>query len=641
MTYYYRSGKRIAVDVTPSAVVLPKSDERTPIDMPGWQARELSPGYVLLVDQQLLDDPNAATNRSVESLGEITLRFLSSDRERDSPRRSPGTDDELRLRPTELAEVMTFPVVVNEEGDGLLFTTGDVIAQFKPSVPRNEIEAHARERGWSVERTVSHLPDTYVLHPNTKLDPFRFANELVENFHALFAHPVFIEQIPDRSQGHEHVAQAHAGDAERDASALPSAALFGQQWHLKNVGQNGALAGIDVDAPGAWQITSGSPNVVICIIDSGVESAHEVFRSPGKIVPGFDFADNDAAPEPQGSTHGTACAAVAAADFEGGRVVGIAPRCRILPIRRTEVTNHLALSEAIAWAADHGADVISCSWGIDGRRWILPDVVRSAFQYATSHGRNGAGCPIFWAAGNGDELVSDDEWASSEYTIAIAASTDQGTRASYSDFGPEVDLCAPSSGGANGITTAVNTGYTSSFGGTSSAAPLAAGVAALVLSIAPHTRWFEVRDVLQASARKIDSGGAQYDQRGHSVNYGYGQVDARQALLSIDARLEVQRATGTEALGPQVAVTLDYLRRTKAGQALIAYVGARRFAILEEIQRSPAFLEAIGGLIRLLADVGEKLSTGQKIAIPEASWTTIALAARTVMSQPPLAASSP
>lgn len=310
-----------------------------------------------------------------------------------------------------------------------------------------------------------------------------------------------------------------------------------------------------------------------------------------------------------------------------------------MPIRRADVSNHVALGEAFVWAADHGADVINCSWGIDGQSWILPDIVRAAFQYATTHGRKGAGCPIFWAAGNGNESVSMDEWASSEYTIAVAASTDQATRAFYSDFGPEVDVCAPSSGGANGISTAINGGYTTTFGGTSSAAPLAAGIGALILSLAPHMRWFELRDLLRATARKIDVDGGTYDDRGHSPQYGYGQVDAFLAVLAVDALLEVQRATGTEALAASMAMAMDAMRQSAAGRVLLEYVSARRFSILDELQRSPAFGDALGGVLRLLAHIGEMLSTGQAVTIPEASWATVALAAKTVMSLPPIATS--
>jgi subtilisin family serine protease len=630
MPYYYRAGKKVPVTVASSARVVRASDERMTAGLSGWRTVSLSSGYTLLIDQDLFDR-QFTTNRMRPDIGSLSQLILDHDRQiRREPQEETVPADDVVSFAGERAELLTFPVAVSEEGNNLLFTVGDVVAQFKLETQRPSIETYAREKGWSIQRTIAYLPNGYVLRPNTQADPFKFANELVESFGAVFAHPVFLENIPNREQA--------VWAEERDALPPTSAALFAQEWHLHNTGQNGATPGVDVDAQRAWQITTGSPDIVICIIDSGVQSGHDVFASAGKLVSGFDFAEGDTMPEPQGSSHGTACAAVAAAGSNAGRVVGIAPRCRIIPIRRTELANHVALAEAIAFAADHGADIISCSWGIDGKSWVLPDIVRASFQYATSKGRHGAGCPIFWAAGNGDESISSDEWASSEYTIAVAASTDEGRRAAYSDFGAEVDLCAPSSGGANGITTAINGGYTSTFGGTSAAAPLVAGVAALVLSLAPHMRWFEVRDLLQASARKIDAARGGYDQRGHSTSYGYGQVDAFAALTSIDALLEVQRATETEALAPSVETLLDYLRQSPAGKIISAYVSARRFGILKEIPRSVSFRESVGGVMRVLAEVGGKLAANQPIVIPEVSWSTIALAARTVMSLPPAAA---
>ncbi len=185
------------------------------------------------------------------------------------------------------------------------------------------------------------------------------------------------------------------------------------------------------------------------------------------------------------------------------------------------------------WAADHGADIINCSFGIDGRPWVLPDVVRAAIDKAVDRGRNGRGCVIFWAAGNGSELVSSDEWASYEKVITVAASTDQDVRASYSDFGPEVDVCAPSSGGKNSITTTSVGGYTDLFGGTSAAAPLTAGVAALLLSVNPNLTWSEIRDILCQSADRIDQENGKYDSNGHSDWYGHGRVNAHKALQAI------------------------------------------------------------------------------------------------------------
>lgn len=632
-TYYYRSGERIPVTLAQTARVARVADERSIPDVEGWRAVPLTSNYTLLVNDEVAsarsfraggDSALAPEDLELISQNIIAHERAREEREAFAGRRVKRAEEvELEQRP----DVVSFPAALDERGEGLLFTTGEVVAQFPASLSREQLEGLCRDYNFTLERTLSFLPNGYVLRPAMSVNPFEFANTLVETYGALMAHPVFLEQIPER-----HCAAAE----ERSAPAIPAnATLFGKQWHLHNVGQNGALPGQDINALAAWEITTGSPDITACIIDSGVTLSHESFRVAGKLVPGFDFEDQDAIPEPTTSTHGTACAAVAAAGPTSGQVLGVAPGCRIMPIRRTGLSNHLALAEAIAWAADHGADVVSCSFGIDGRPWVLPDVVRAAMKHATEQGRGGRGCPIFWAAGNGNEPVSDDEWACSQYTIAVAASEDRARRAPYSDFGPEISVCAPSSGGINGIVTAVNNGYTSQFGGTSAAAPVAAGVACLVLSLSPSLHWFEVRDLLQRAARRIDPTGGRYDARGHSHFYGYGQVDAFASLVGVSALLEVERATGVEALAADIAHFFHHIGRTPAGAALASYVSARRLDLLLALRSSNSFREALARVMRLIADAGAKLAAGQTPLIPDAIWSAVEVVVRTLRTFTP------
>ena len=227
-------------------------------------------------------------------------------------------------------------------------------------------------------------------------------------------------------------------------------------------------------------------------MDSGIDSKHEAFSKPGKVIAGYDFEDDDLSPDPTTSDHGTSCAGVATAPWGVGRTLGSAPDCSLISVRRSSnLSDQLKMAEAFVWALRNGADIISCSFGIDGKPWILPDIVQSALDSVVKNGRNGKGSIIIWAAGNGNELISDDEWATNTNVIAIGASTDEGKRAYYSDFGPELYLCAPSSGGRKGIVTTTNGGYRDDFGGTSSAAPLVAGVVGLMLSINPEFTWLD------------------------------------------------------------------------------------------------------------------------------------------------------
>jgi len=215
------------------------------------------------------------------------------------------------------------------------------------------------------------------------------------------------------------------------------------------------------------------------------------------------------------------------------------------------------------WAAQNGADVISCSWGPADGDWTdpddpvhnqvvpLPDSTRLAIEFAINQGRNGKGCVILFAAGNGNESVNNDGYASFEKLIAVAACNDREQKSAYSDFGPAVWCCFPSNHGFPSLTPGIwttdrsgglgyNSGkpdlgdaagnYTNRFGGTSSACPGAAGVAALILSRNPNLRWDEVRDIIKRSCERIDQVGGNYDVAGHSLLYGYGRVNARKAV---------------------------------------------------------------------------------------------------------------
>ena len=232
-----------------------------------------------------------------------------------------------------------------------------------------------------------------------------------------------------------------------------------------------------------------------------------------------------------------------------------------MPIRNTSLLGSMKEAEAIKWAVDHGADIISCSWGPEDGDWgdkhdpahkeysYIAPFTQLAIDNAVTQGRNGKGCVVFFAAGNGNENVKYDGYISYQNVIAISASNDTNKRSIYSDFGKAVWCCFPSDDFGdeefkhpepltNGIYTTDRRGvkgdggqnYVENFGGTSSACPGAAGVAALILSANPDLTWTQVRDILKDTSEKIDPKGGKYDAYGHSQYYGYGKIDAYKAV---------------------------------------------------------------------------------------------------------------
>ena len=337
---------------------------------------------------------------------------------------------------------------------------------------------------------------------------------------------------------------------------------FPQQWHLKKTTISGTQVDAHANVEAAWSLSTGQ-GATIAIIDDGVDIDHQEFRSLGKVIAPRDVTRKINNPRPgNGDNHGTACAGVACADGNFG-ASGVAPKSRLIPIRLASVLGSQAEADAFVWAAQNGADVISCSWGPEDGVWFrpedprhnqfvpLPDSTRLAMDFAVNQGRNGKGCVILFAAGNGNESVDNDGYASYSKVTAVAACNDRGKRSAYSDFGGAVWCSFPSNHGhpslTPGIWTTDRTGslgynpghplqgdggghYTNDFGGTSSACPGVAGVAALVISRNPSLRWDQVRDILKQSCDKIDQAGGNYDANGRSSLYGFGRVNAKRAV---------------------------------------------------------------------------------------------------------------
>jgi subtilisin family serine protease len=339
------------------------------------------------------------------------------------------------------------------------------------------------------------------------------------------------------------------------AFTAPSDDLVDHQWHLKNTGvvvdANWRMRkGADAKVVDAWQRmgSAGSQDITIAVIDNGFDLTHPDLQS--KVVKPWDLWNNSSRIE-QGDpryTHGTPCASVALASSNGRGIVGAAPKARFMPISGTSFSLR-ATENMFEHAVRNGADVISCSWGTTDPAFSLSPTKEETLARAAREGRNGKGCVICFAAGN-ENLDYINYYASHPDVIAVAASTSLDEHASYSNRGKEVSVCAPSNGDwpiiaarawwDDGISwetgefrfwrdgKARGQNY-KHFGGTSSAAPLVAGICALMLSENPDLTAAQVKDILQRTADKVGSP-SEYDSNGHSRKYGYGRVNALRAV---------------------------------------------------------------------------------------------------------------
>lgn len=492
-------------------------------------------------------------------------------------------------------------------GDPVIYTE-NLFVKFRDAADPDDCKAVLQEAGLTIKRELEFAVNSYfvAVPEGTGVEVFDVAETLLKRDDVEYCHPELVRERAMR-------------------------AIFPQQWHLKATTIGGVAINAHANVEAAQEITMGD-GTTIAVIDNGADLDHPEFARPGKIVAPRDVTRRSDDPRPQfgDENHGTACSGVACAAGVVG-ASGVAPRARLMPIRLASGLGSINEADAFRWAADNGADVISCSWGpVDGR-WFnpndprhnqvvpLPASTRMAMEYATTRGRGGKGCVILFAAGNGNETVDNDGYASAEFVVAVAACNDRGKRSVYSDFGTAVWCAFPSNDLGHipfgvpdpltpGIWTTDRVGsagynpgdprdgdaaglFANDFGGTSSACPGAAGVAALVLSVNPDLGWREVKELLKRSCDRIDPQGGAYGSDGRSNLYGFGRLNARTAvelarpqprngvnvsrtfdapipdLQTVAFTLEVADATVVESL----AVSVD-LKHTFIGDLVITLI---------------------------------------------------------------------
>ena len=320
--------------------------------------------------------------------------------------------------------------------------------------------------------------------------------------------------------------------------------LHGCQWHLHNDEDNEGTPGNDINLGDVWQTTKGE-GVNVAIIDETVESVHEDLGENWNA----DLSHNYLGEGQEAShfnDHGTAVAGIVAARDNGKGIIGVAPRASIVGyniLERPFSTFTLTLLDAVDAFTRNMEDIAvsNNSWGVPYLSYDLaPQLWTRALKAGATRGLDGKGVLYVFAAGNGHEIGQHPNLTGTRnsylQTLACAVDSD-GIREYYSEIDYVLWVCAPS---AN-ITTDNLNRYRQDFDGTSAAAPIVSGVAALVRSANPSLTWRDVKLILAGSARKTDpdnagweEGALKYgsDTERYSYNpeYGFGVVDATAAV---------------------------------------------------------------------------------------------------------------
>ncbi|WP_330358345.1 S8 family peptidase [Streptomyces chartreusis] len=416
-----------------------------------------------------------------------------------------GSDTEALTERSEVVDAL--PVMVDDQGAARYFVPGELTVRFTAETGDERARALVTRQGSTV-LTAQRTPGYYTVTVPPGRDLFGAVRDFSALPEALFAEP------------------SEAGFD--DALYLPDDPDFARLWGLRNAGQpvRGVVgtSGADIRATDAWDVTRGVPEVVITVIDTGAALSHPDL-APNLLPRGsedWDFADPDDIPE-DAQGHGTHVAGTAAAVDNTQGVIGVAPGCRIMPLRVNLTAGvNQNRADAISYVGRQAQAhrdrryVINCSWRTSGDHAGIRTAIRETVA---------ANVVIVFAAGNDNADTGSSPQFPGVYpeVVAVAALDSRNRRASFSNFGPTVDVSAP---GVDIWSTARGGGnvYLS---GTSMAAPHVAGVAALVWSRNLQLTQEQVRAIVENTCDDVNR-----DNPSHSGKLGRGRVSAFRAVTS-------------------------------------------------------------------------------------------------------------
>lgn len=421
---------------------------------------------------------------------------------------------------------------------------------------------------------------------------------------------------------------------ERATAAPPDDPLFGSQ-----------VAPSVVEAPEAWEQTTGDGDVTIAVIDSGVKYDHEDLAANmdesvdnhGTNLRGDDedpyprkFGEGGSSDRSYTESHGTSVAGIAGAVTNNGSGVAGLSDCSLLAVRvfdqDEDRTWASTVSDGIVWAVDHGADVVNLSLGSSNESSLYTDAIR----YARAHGTVTVG-----AAGN-DSLRLEEYGPGSQSTFAVSATEPDDEFTDFSNWGPYVDLAAPGTGSSTETTYPASGGEPADeyrrFAGTSMSTPVVSGVAGLALSAASNP-WGPLRVYEHLTATAKDVGLDEERQ-------GAGRIDAAAAVddlpdeesffelePSFDNAVDTDDLTVTAYEGQQLPIetTVKNLGDAPGTRDIELFVGDTRRDAVEDLSLAPG--EQV--TVTLVVDAGLddrdtelRIRSGSDRELPRLLWVS-------------------
>ena len=362
----------------------------------------------------------------------------------------------------------------------------------------------------AVNQLLRHHGPGQALNPPVDLDRFLYLR---------LPRGMTVAECVARLQHHPWVEYVEPDGIGTGGTIIPNDPDFPEQWHHQNHEQPSAC----ISTPDAWDITEGSSNVIVAVLDTGLTDATSEFSD--RTIPGYNFAyTNSNTADDYG--HGTAVTATLGANADNANLVaGVDWHCRLMPLKVLDKNNSGLYSwwaQAVDFAVAHGCKVINLSAGggsIDATltRSITNAIARGVIFVTITH-NDGAGVIRFPGS-----LTN---------CITVGATDEADQRCGFSNYGPQIDLVAP---GTN-IVTISTIGSLSIWWGTSFSAPLVSGVSALLAAVRPGITQNEVHTLLCAGAE--DGVGDATDTPGFDYYYGWGRLNALNSLLLAQTRVD-------------------------------------------------------------------------------------------------------
>jgi len=470
------------------------------------------------------------------------------------------------------------------------YSVGDhVMIKFPTGMDNEVIHEWARKRGFYVRHDLQTTSVKLIATAEVGLD----TTETILK--------VFAEDFPSPLAPKAAIAEP---DYLVFPTLVPDDTSFSNLWGLNNTGQTGGVVDADIDAPEAWSVTTGSREVLVGVIDTGVSRTHpdlaaNMWSNPGEIagngvdddgngfvddVNGWDFFSNDKDPTDE-DNHGTHCAGtIGAVGNNRAGVSGVCWQVSMVGIRflgSSGGTTSDAI-ESVNYATGLGVHLTSNSWGGGGMSALLKEAIDDA----------GAQEILFVAAAGNDGADNDStpnypSNYASENIIAVASSTASDTRSSFSNFGlSTVDLAAP---GSAIYSTIPGPSY-ATLSGTSMATPHVTGAVALARSIAPLTGAVELKQRVMQTVDRL-SAFASNTVSGGRLNAGrlIESVAGPYPLLTVSGVTEMPggNGDGIENPGESLAIHFSMTNRgTETATDVVARItssaaAASRYDIIE------------------------------------------------------------